>query len=147
MGDLLARQSALWEGFRGLLRLPRTRPLARIRERGTQLQLIVTPPVPSSWPHVTAAEVFASVAFESRREPPPGWATAAPQLRVAAAKIDRGLPFPLADLTTLISAGLFPSYAEGIIMVLAFAATVTEFLRRLDRHLSSSTVLQLLGLP
>ena len=39
--------------------------------------------------------------------------TAAPRLRVAAAKVDEGLPFPLADLTTLISAGLFPSHAEG----------------------------------
>ena len=73
--------------------------------------------------------------------------TAAPRLRVAAAKVEEGLPFPLADLTTLISAGLFPSYAEGIILVLAFAATVTEFLRRLARHLSSSAVLQLLGSP
>jgi hypothetical protein len=30
-------------------------------------------------------------------------------------------------------------------MMVAFAATVTEFLRRLARHLSSSAVLQLLG--
>jgi len=43
---------------------------------------------------MTAAEVFAWVAFESRREPPPDWATAAPQLRAAAAKIDLGLRFP-----------------------------------------------------
>ena len=40
---------------------------------------------------------LALLASTSLKEPPPAWdATAAPRLRVAAAKVDEGLLFPLA---------------------------------------------------
>ena len=39
-------------------------------------------------------------------------AAAAPRLRVAAAKADEGLLFPLAGLITLMAAGLFPYHGK-----------------------------------
>jgi len=46
---------------------------------------------------LVTALALAPLASASPKEPPPAWdATAAPRLRVAAAKVDEGLLFPLA---------------------------------------------------